>query len=164
MTTVVCDASPLIFLAKLDLLDLIAELLGERVVVLACVAEELDSRQADPAEAARLSRFLERAEVFAMERPARSSRSLSECDQATLSWAVANGADWLLADERLLRRIAADEGLRVMGFLGLLVAGASRRVLSVAEARAAVDEAISRHGCRISIALYQRVMKALDAI
>jgi predicted nucleic acid-binding protein len=55
MTTVVCDASPLIFLAKVDRLGLIREILGERIVVLQCVADEVESEQADPVEAARLS-------------------------------------------------------------------------------------------------------------
>ena len=164
MTTVVCDASPLIFLAKLDRLDLVRNLLGERVVVLRCVADDLDSEQADPVEAARLRRFLESTEVIATDAAGRPSRALSQCDEATLAWAVAHRAAWLLADERLLRRIAVEEGLRVMGFVGLLVAGARDGVLSTEEARAAVDEAVSRHGCRISIALYRRVMETLGGI
>jgi len=163
VTTVVCDASPLIFLAKLDRLELIGELLGERVVVLECVAREVASEQAGPVEAARLRRFLERAEVVRTESVARLSRALSKCDEATLAWAVSHRPDWLLADERLLRRIAVAEGLRVMGFLGLLVAGSRSGALSIEEARATVNEAVSRHGCRISIALYRRVMQTLDA-
>ena len=44
---VVCDASPLIFLAKLDCLDLIPALLGDRIVVLQCVADEVLSPSCD---------------------------------------------------------------------------------------------------------------------
>jgi hypothetical protein len=41
MMTVVCDASPLIFLAKLDRLGLICGLLGKDAVVLQCVVDEV---------------------------------------------------------------------------------------------------------------------------
>jgi predicted nucleic acid-binding protein len=78
-----------------------------------------------------------------------------------LVWAVENRADWLVADERILRRIAVAERIRVVGFLGLLVAAAQRGILSRSQTRRAIDDAVSKHGCRISIDLYQRLLAEL---
>lgn len=161
MTVVVCDASPLVFLAKLDRLPLISAVLGGDILVLRCVVDEVLSDSAGPQERVRLDRSLEQARIVDFEAARPPSRSLSRTDRSVLIWAVEHRADWLVADDRLLRRIAAAEGIRVVGFLGLLVAAVQRGALSRSQARLAVDDAISKHGCRISIELYQRLLAEL---
>jgi len=161
MKVVVCDASPLIFLAKLDRLSLISSVLGGSVFVLKCIADEVLSDSAGPQERARLDEFLEQVQIVDFEVSRPSSRSLSRSDQSVLAWAIENRADWLVADERMLRRIAFVERIRVVGFLGLLIAAAQRGILSQSQARLAIDDAISKHGCRISIDLYQRLLAEL---
>ncbi len=163
MKVVVCDASPLVFFASLDRLSLIPSVLGGDVFVLKCIVEEVLSDGAGPQERARLDEFLDRVRIVDFEDTRPPSRSLSRSDQSVLAWAIANRADWLVADERMLRRIAAAEGIRVVGFLGLLVAAAQRGILSETQARLAIDDAISRHGCRISIGLYQRLLAELGS-
>ena len=69
-----------------------------------------------------------------------------------------------MADERLLRRVAVQENIAVIGFLGGLLLSARKGILSVAEVRSDINECVSQHGCRISIALYQRLMSELDAL
>ena len=46
MKTIVCDASPLIFLAKLNRLDLVARVLCGEIFVLRCVLDEVLSESA----------------------------------------------------------------------------------------------------------------------
>lgn len=162
MRTVVCDASPLIFLAKLDRLALISATLGEDVVVLQCIVDEVVSDSAGPQERARLIELLEQVEIVDFEASWAPSRSLSRSDQSVLAWTVENRADWLVTDERMLRRIAVAEGVRVVGFLGLLIVAAQRGSLSRSEARLAIDDAVSQHGCRISIELYRRLLAELE--
>ncbi len=161
MTGVVCDASPLVFLAKLDRLPLISAVLGGDVFVLRCIVDEVASEGAGPRERERLDEFLERVQIVDFDSSPPPSRSLSRCDQSVLLWAVENRADWLVADERMLRRIAVAERIRVVGFLGLLIAAAQRGILSRSEARLAIDDAVSTHGCRISIDLYRRLLAEL---
>jgi hypothetical protein len=61
---VVCDASPLIFLAKLNRLELITRLLGSEVVVLQCVASEvMESEKAGDIELRRLIVFLKSVRI-----------------------------------------------------------------------------------------------------
>lgn len=100
MKTVLCDASPLIFLAKLDRLDLIRMVLGDQIFVLRLVVDEVCRLDAPPMELDRLNRFMENVEVIPFEESDHPSLSLSRCDRASLAWAKRHRPDWLLADER----------------------------------------------------------------
>ncbi len=55
-----------------------------------------------------------------------------------------------------MRRIADEQGLVTNGTLGLLAAAVKHGHLSAADAVRDLDLAVSRHGFRISVALYQR--------
>jgi predicted nucleic acid-binding protein len=114
-----------------------------------------------PIEGERILRFLEATRNPLYTAVFSPSFSLSSSDQSTLSWAIQNRADWLLADERLLRRIAREQGIPVVGFCGLLVQAAKIGLLSAEEVRADIDTAISDHRFRISIRLYQRLLGEL---
>ena len=162
--TVVCDASPLIFLAKLNRLDLISRLLGPEVVVVECVAREVTGiDRAGELERARLEAFLSSATVAPFTGTTLPAGRLSACDRQTLDHAIRHRPDYLLADERLLRRIANEEGLVTIGTLGLLAAAVNHGHLDAAEALRDLDEAVSKHGFRISIALYQRFRREIGA-
>jgi predicted nucleic acid-binding protein len=164
MKVIVCDASPLIFLAKLDRLNLIPDVLQGRVSVLRCVVDEVSSENAGVTETKRVVAFLDSVEIIDFQAPEWSSKALSQSDQSTLSWAIEHRADWLVADERLLRRVAREESRSTIGFLGILVEAARQGILSPTEAREAIDESISRHGCRIAVDLYQRTLSELDGL
>ena len=158
---VVCDASPLIFLAKLDLLELIAKVARRQIVVLECVAREVLSKQATPIELQRLQMWIQKVEVIDYEGSTFASDALSRSDHSTLAWAVENRAEWMIADERLLRRFAQAHGIKVMGFCGILMQAERQDHLSAERARECVNTAIREHGLRISIALYQRILSQL---
>ncbi len=164
MTLIVCDASPLIFLAKLDRLNLIGEVLGGEVFVLQCVVNEAISAKAGPLESERLRTFFDGVKAVDFEASKYVSSALSQADQSTLTWAIENRADWVLADERLLRRIAIEKGMRVVGFLGILLEAGRKGILTTGEVKAAIDDAISKHDCRISITLYQRLLGELEGM
>lgn len=52
----------------------------------------------------------------------------------------------------------------MIGFLGLLLGAVKRGIICSSDARIAVDEAISQHGCRISVAVYQRILIELNKL
>ena len=163
MTTVVCDASPLIFLAKLDRLGLIRSLLDGEVVVLRCIVDEVLGTAGDRhSERQRLRDFLESVRIEDFTETTQQSGRLSASDARVLTYAVNRRADWLVVDERLLRRIAAHEGIATIGTLGLLVAASKRGILTRSQAMADVDTAISSHQLRISTALYREVRMKLQ--
>jgi len=162
--TVVCDASPLIFLAKLNRLDLITRLLGPEVVVVECVAREVTHiERAGEIERARLEAFLAFATIAPFTGSTFAAGRLSTCDRQTLGYALSQRPDFLLVDERLLRRIADEQGLVAIGTLGLLAAAVNHRHLSAADALHDLDLAVSRRGFRISVALYQRFRQEMGA-
>lgn len=155
---IVCDASPLIFLAKLNQLGLIERVTKRDVVVLRCVVDEVLSKRAMPQEAERLRVWLTTVEVVDYTGSLFPTDALSHSDQSSLAWSVENRAEWLLADERLLRRFARDQGIQVIGFCGLLLQAASRDEIPAKEARALIDRAIREHNFRISVELYQHIV------
>ena len=94
MRVVVCDASPLIILAKLDRLHLITDLLGNDIVVLQCVADEVLGERAGTLERQRLNDFLSTvATVTAFEESDIESNALSVSDRYTLTYSVRNAVD-----------------------------------------------------------------------
>jgi len=160
MTTVVCDASPLIFLAKLNRLELITRLLGADVVVLQCVVDEVFTGTHDhDSEQSRLEAFLKSVRTVAFAQSRYTSGRLNVSDRQTLTYAIRHHAAWLLADERLLLRVAQNEGIATIGTLGLLAGAARRGLLSRRAALADLDTVISSHRFRISVALYQKFQK-----
>lgn len=158
---VICDASPLIFLAKLAGLALIEQVIPGKLVVLGCVVREVLSERAGPVEVDRLRLWLKSVEVIEYEGSLFPSSVLSRSDQSTLAWAVNHGAAWLIADERLLRRVARQRGIGVIGFCGILVKAVERGHFAPREARAMLDAAVDQHGLRISVALYRRILEVL---
>lgn len=159
---VVCDASPLIFLAKLNQLGLVERVTGRGAVVLRCVVDEVLSKRAMPLEAERLREWLSTVEVVDHMGSLFPTDALSRSDQSSLAWSVENHAEWLLADERLLRRFARERGIQVIGFCGLLLQAVSRGEMPAKEVRALIDTAIREHGFRISIELYQHIVDRLE--
>jgi predicted nucleic acid-binding protein len=158
---VVCDASPLIFLAKLNRLELIEQVSGREPVVLRCVKEEVLSDRASPVERERLENWFSGVRLIDYSGSLFASNALSRSDQSSLAWAVENQAEWLLADERLLRQFAKEYGVRVIGFCGLLLQAVRLRHLRAEKARQLIDVAVRDHGFRISIELYQRIQREL---
>lgn len=158
---VICDSSPLIFLAKTGSLDLIGKVLPGRLVVLGCVVGEILGDRAAAVESDRLRTWLEEVDLIEYEGSLFPASALSRSDQSTLAWAVNHEAAWLVADERLLRRVARQRGIRVIGFCGILVKAAERGLLTSRECRRLIDEAVDHHGLRISVNLYRRILDAL---
>jgi predicted nucleic acid-binding protein len=159
---VICDASPLIFLAKVDALALLQALIPGRWVVLQCVVDEVLGVRAGPVEAERLRRWLAEVEVIDYEGSLFPSRALSRSDQSSLAWAVKNHAEWLIADDRLLRRFAKEHHLGVIGFCGVLVKCVEHQLLDARGARELIDQAVGRHGLMISVSLYRRILDVLQ--
>jgi predicted nucleic acid-binding protein len=154
---VLCDASPLIFLAKLNRLDLIERSTEARVIVLRCVVHEVLSARAALVETERLRAWFATVEVVDYEGSLFESQALSLSDRTSLAWAFEHTVDWFLVDERLLRRFAKERGIRVIGFCGLMLKAAEQGILTKSEVLTLLDTSIREHGFRISVQLYQHI-------
>lgn len=161
---VVADASPLIFLGKIRRLDLINELYGRDIRVPRSVAAEVLSADAAPVEVETLKAFLRQCRVESVRRPRSFASAMSRADNDALTLSLRARADLLLCDDKLTRRMAEIEGIRPMGTLGILLNAAKQQILSASEAKALLGQLIEFHHFRISIAVYQAAIRALDAV
>lgn len=159
---VVADASPLIFLGKIDRLRLIHELYGNEIRVPRSVAEEVVSEDTDPIERDRLKSFLRQCRVQTVRRPTSFATAMSRADNEALTLAVRTNAHVLLCDEKLTRRMAEIHGIRPMGTLGVLLNATQRKLIASCDARILLDQLIALHHFRISITVYQTAIRMLE--
>ncbi len=158
---VVADASPLIFLAKLRRLDLIAGLFGTDIRVPQAVADEVLDCGTDRVEHDRLTEFLRECRVEGVRQPQSFASAMSRADNEALTMAVRAGAGVLLCDDKLTRRMAEAEGIRPLGTLGILLKAMRHRKIPPDEARALLDCLVESHDFRIGIGVYQAAMKEI---
>ena len=159
---VVADASPLIFLAKIRRLELIPALLGNDIRVPAAVRDELFASPLDPAEEEVLRHFLGACRLEAVEKTRAFASAMSAADNAALTLAVRLGAEVLLCDDRITRRMAEAEGVRPLGTLGILLRAMRTGRVGRSEARRLIDRLVSSHGFRIGIGLYRAVLAEIE--
>ena len=160
--TAIADASPLIFLGKLRRLALIRRVLKADITVPSVVRDAVLAPPLDPWESRELERFLGGVRIEAVANPRRFALGMSRADDVVLMLAVRTKADLLLADERIMRRIAGVEGIRPVGTLGLLLQAMRQGLLHGTEVRLLVDELVSAHGFRIGVELYAALLEAID--
>lgn len=126
---VVCNASPLISLARLDQLALLPSLFGE-VYLAAEVYHEVAIAGAcrAAAQAVQTAAWLRMQPCPDATKLAdwRSRLPLGVGELATILLAESVHADLVVIDERAARRLAERQGLRVIGCVGLLETGHRR--------------------------------------
>ncbi len=160
--TLVSDAAPLIFLAKLDRLELIKKLFGETIFVPKRVADEVLSPPLPPDEELTLQRFLQSVHIIDVHVSRKKPTSLSLADLSVHQLAVEQKADIVLSDDKLLRRLLQAEGLTPIGTLGLLIRATEKGYLSKNKVRRCLDDLIKKHRFRISIELFECVLEHLE--
>lgn len=88
---------------------------------------------------------------------------MSRADNAAMTLAVRLEADLLLTDDRTVRRLAAVEGIRPLGTLGVLLLALRQGLADRAEVRRLVDDLVRSRGFRIGVELYAAVIREIDA-
>ena len=128
----VVNASPLIFLSKGGLLELL-KLAGDEIIVPLPVASEIDQRGAADitAQAIRNTTWLVVTETPPPP-PLIQAWDLGEGESSVLSWAYAHPGAEALIDDLAGRRCAAALGIPVRGTLGLVLVAKQRGIISAA--------------------------------
>ena len=88
---------------------------------------------------------------------------MSRADNAAMTLAVRTSADTLLADDRIVRRIAMVQGVRPIGSVGVLLRARRQGRLNGQEVRRILDDLIGSHSFRIGVELYAAVLREIDA-
>ena len=163
----VCDASPLIFLAKIKELELLREVLigkGGQIVVLECVVTELRLDAFPSTQRELLEDFLSECEIIVFDDSDYPSMTLSLQDRRTLNYCIKSQPTLLLTDDLKLRSIARANDLRVTGTLGVLLEAAINEHRSPQEIQTLIGDLVRIHGLRISPQLYEAVRQKLDGM
>lgn len=150
MSLWVVDASPLIFLAKIDRLPLLQSS-AERILVPDVVLSEV--RAGDDLAARRIDRAVEEWLHPTSSLPNASEPPVGEL--AVIELALERRAERVVLDDRAARRQARGRGLSVVGTLGLLLAARLRG--EIADLGREVER-LESQGFRASPQLVQRVL------
>jgi predicted nucleic acid-binding protein len=153
------NASPLIFLTRAGLLDLL-QLAGPEVVVPVAVAEEIQRRGPnDPAaQAIASTRWLEVVATPEVP-PAIQAWDLGPGESAVLSWCSSKAGTEGIIDDLAARRCADTLGIPVRGTLGLVLLGKQRGQLAAARP---VLETLRGAGMYLSSSVMDRALRKVD--
>ena len=152
---IVSNSSPLIALARIRQLDLLATFY-ERILIPAEVHQEVivAGRGLPGAEEVRNANWIEVAASKSPADPslAQACQSLGAGERGAILLAKSLQADLVLLDEWKARRVARDAGLAVLGCLGILEAGARKGLIPDLR-QTYID--LLRQGIRFDIKLLQ---------
>ena len=157
----VLDSAPIIFLGKIDKLTLLGRLFGHDIIMPRPVRDEILPPAVAPDEERRLATFLAVCRIVDPDRAETFARGLSRADNAILSLAKEHGADFVLSDDRLIRRVAAVEGIRTLGTPGVLLRATKDELLTVRETEDLLSQLVRDHHFRISTAVYDAARTAI---
>jgi len=159
---IVVDSAPLIFLAKINQLALLTGLFNAEILVPVVVSKEILGPDVPPDEERLLRGFLSGCRIAALGKPTRFAQALSYTDNCILTLAIKEQVNVLLSDDRLLRKTAAIEGIRVIGTIGILIRATKASLLSPKKYLKLLEELVDEHNFRISTRVYEIARKALD--
>lgn len=126
----VVNASPLVTLARIGMLDLL-RLLGDRVVVPAQVADEIRTHSDEAARGLDEEAWLEEVSPVPMSDRI-AAWDLGSGESAVLSWAIAHPGTVAVIDDYAARKCAEVVGVPVKGTLGLALLAKNRGRVSAA--------------------------------
>ena len=126
------NASPLIFLSRAGLLDML-KLEGEEIAVPNIVAEEIRRRGTDDltVQAIEKTTWLTPIEATPIPDTIRAW-DLGEGEAAVLAWGYANPGTVIIVDDLAARRCAATHGIPVRGTLGLILTAKKKGLIPAA--------------------------------
>lgn len=148
------NASPLIFLARSSLVDLL-QVAGPQIVVPSPVAEEIDRRGSGDPTAAALARTSWLVVVDPPPPPVIQAWDLGAGESAVITWAHTHPGTQAILDDLAGRRCAAALGIPVRGTLGPVLAAKQRGLIR--EARPVLDE-LRRGGMYLSDRILDRAL------
>ena len=166
LTPVVCNAGPLIALAKLNLLHLLRELYG-RIRFAQSVYDEAvtEGIRRGYEDARTLLTFLDQMnwrpeEVNLNEVPEHLREApLDRGERDTVVLALALGSNLILMDETEGRRAARTQGFTVRGSMGILVEAFRQSVISADQLELNLTEMARRQDIWVNPALAQRLLR-----
>lgn len=153
------NASPLIFLSRASLLDML-RLEAKEIVVPEPVAEEIRRRGSDDPAALSLEKTAWLKVTQATQIPdIIRAWELGEGEASVLAWGHANAGTVVIVDDLAARRCAATLGIPVRGTLGLILTAKKRGAIPQARP---VLEKLRQSGMYLSDRVLNQALKLID--
>lgn len=155
----VSNSSPLIFLAKLNFLELLAK---DQIFIPVAVQQELLAKES--AEKDKLVRFLgeKNVSILAPKKSDIQSGSLGKGEIEAINLAVELGIPQILMDDRRARSFARIQNLKPHGILWIILRAFKNQNLTKSQARDLIYD-LSSIGFRIDQEFLFQVLKKLDS-
>jgi predicted nucleic acid-binding protein len=156
--TVVSNASPLINLARIGQLDLLAKVYGGVLIPEAVRREVVEEGAGQPgAHEVDVAEWIQTQTVTDQRLVRALGQDLDSGEAEAIVLALETDADLLLMDERLGRDAARHLGVTVTGLIGLLVEAKHRGLTSAI--KPSLDALRDQAGFRIRQGLYDQVLQ-----
>lgn len=154
----VINASPLIFLAKLNALDLLR---GHNIIVPLVVKEEILSKE--NIEKERLEIFLRRkhVSVASPKKEIRFSQSLGKGEMQVIQIAIEKKISHVILDDRRAWSFAKIHRLKVQGTLGIILISMKKGILKKKQAKQHILDLL-RNGFYIDEKILLEVLNIID--
>lgn len=159
---IIIDSSPIIFLSKLNVLDILFDLFSGNLATIKKVSIELKRGFIPADELLIINNFLKEIDIFDTDSSIITSSTLSRTDKELVTFAITNNYDLLITDDNLLRRISLHENIKTIGTLGLLVQCAKKKIRPVSDIQNYIDQLVREHKMRISVELYREIINTLN--
>lgn len=160
----VLDASPIIFLGKLNRLPLLEKLALGPYVMPEAVARELLAPAAPAQLRSGLDSFLATCRIVEVSDPPAYASVLSCADRCVLALALAHQARLVITDDLPLRKFVVLHGLAPLGTLGLLLLAVKRGIQTAATTQEQVQTLITRHNFRVAVEVYVEFQRQLREV
>ncbi len=154
---VVSDTSPIVLLAKLDLLDLLVQLFGT-VLVPEAVVREVGERAADLARVRACGGIVVRT-ITNVSAAQAFYAFLGPGESETIVLAQETGASLVLTDDMRARRVAESFGIKVAGTLAVVIMACERQLI---EDGPAVVRRLREEGLWLSDSLYREAIQRVS--
>lgn len=155
---VISDTSPITNLIRINELDLL-KLLYIEVIIPEKVQDELLNYENQRDEIDKRNWIIVR-KVSNSEEVRKLEKDLDAGEAEAIVLAKELGAELLIIDERKGRKIAEENGLKIIGLLGVLIK--AKRMGHIETLKPLLDELIDNVGFRVRKKLYNRILSEVD--
>ena len=143
---------------------MLTELFKPEILVPLVVRNVILGPDVPPDEERLLTKFISGCKVLKLSKPTRFAKVLSFADNCILTLAIRERAIFVLSDDRLLRKTAVIEGLRVIGTIGVLLRATKASILTPKKSIMLLDELIEEHNFRVGTKVYEVSRKAFYSV
>ena len=155
---IISDTSPITNLISINKLDLL-KLLYNKVVIPQKVQDELLNYENQKKEIDKRDWIIVK-KVYDFSQVKRLEQELDAGEAEAIVLAKELNADVLIINERKGRKIAEENGLKIIGLLGVLIK--AKQMKYIKALKPLLDELVDNVGFRVSKKLYHRILKEID--